>query len=150
MTWLDASIGWTREFNTITTWMPDDPAIDLEKSNIKEYFEDNLNTEHLVVNEGMTPVDFEITLPTPAQWSSIIPYMRDALDSPESSSSVACYKLFEMCVSVDGFEKERREGFYRLPNKFMDWVVRVHPSWIDMVGGFLMLKYQLTDEEKKQ
>jgi hypothetical protein len=149
--WLDAAIGWDRDFSEIETFMPDDEAVDIEKSDLDKYFE-NLDCTHLAIKPGMEPVRMIITLPTPAQWSSIVPFMMAAGESLEEFSAIACHKLFEICVDIksDKVVKEYREGFKRLPMQFMDWVSRNKPHWISYVGSFLLSKYQLTSEEKKQ
>lgn len=151
--WLDGLIGWDSSFSTIETWFPDDPAIDSDNSDFESYYEDNFNTEHLRVKEGLSPATVKITLPTPAQFSSILPYLKGAnSDEGEEYQSVVCHKLFEMCVRVPDSQKMKpvmRAGFKRLPEPAMEFFSKKKPHLVLFYGSWLLNKYLMSEEEKK-
>ncbi|WBK39839.1 ribonucleotide reductase [Rhodobacteraceae phage LS06-2018-MD06] len=150
--WLDGLIGWDKEFNKIETVLPDDPAIDHEASDMEKYFEDNFNTEHVKFKAGEKPVKVTLELPTPAQYSSIVPHLRDMEESGDEAMLIVCHKLFELCVRFpesEKFKPEFRHGFYRLPEAAMSFFASKRPIYIQYFGSWLLNKYVLSDEEKK-
>lgn len=152
-TWLDSVIGWDKDFVSITTYLPWDEAIDQDESDFEKYFEDNFSTEHLKIKPGAKPVDVKINLPTPAQWQSVIPLMHQVKDRGEEASAQAAYTFFEMCVRFPGEDKMKavhRDGFKRLPEKVMDYLVSTEPVFVHVVGMWILNKYMLGEEEKKQ
>ncbi len=151
--WMDGQIGWSKEFNKIETCIPDDPAVDQENSDMGKFIAENFDMQHLKLINGKKPVKMEISLPNSAQWASITPYLSDAAESRESAS-VACHSLFESCVrfpEVEAARPEFRGGLYRLPEQFMMWLsVTQKKMWfVELIGGWLINKYLLSDEEKK-
>ena len=150
--WLDAAIGWDKNFNKYETVLFDDPAIDEENSDISEFISGNLSTEHIKFKTGMKPVKMVITLPSPAQWSSIMPHIGSIGDNGSESVMVACHKLFEMCVSFpeeEALKHVMRDGFKRLPESFMGYVASQKSLYIEVYGNWIIGKYMLTGDEKK-
>lgn len=150
--WLDGAIGWDSEFNTIVTCFPDDPAIDEEKSDVDAFIEDNFNMEHLEFKSGEEPISVEVSLPTPAQWSSIVPLIRESEGDAEDMLTIAAHKIFELCVRIpnmDSMKPKHRQGFKRLPKKAMEYFAKDKPHYITFFGSWIMNKYLLSEEEKK-
>jgi len=154
-TWLDGQIGWNRDFNKIETIMPTDPAVDAVASNFEEYYSNNFDSSHLVLKDGAEPVAVEINLPTAGQWASILELMKEFAESGDDSlAHIACVQLFEMCVrfrGVDSAKPKFRRGTMRLPEEFVTNLASGDHLWfIEAVGGWIIAKCMLGQEEKKQ
>lgn len=150
--WLDGLVGWDKDFNVIETCFPDDPAVDTVASDVESFKKDNLNKDHLVFKPGKEPVRVVVTLPSPAQFSSIVPHLGNFEDLGDEAALVVCHKLFEMCVrvpDVESFNPEMRDGFRRLPLNVMRSISIEKPQYVTMFGNWLLEKYLLTEEEKK-
>jgi hypothetical protein len=150
-TWLDAHHGWGAGGNVVETYWLGDPAVDIEKSDVPAYLR-TLDIAALAIRPGETPVRLLVTLPTPTQWAEISSHLSRDFAEHQRAAIKAMTAAVELCVRFpddEGAAPVYLHGFERLSPGLMRFLQREQPGLIPALGGWLISKYALTDDEKK-